>query len=52
MQQAAESAPEVFAERMEDLHRFVMKGSRESGFRSAEVNEAAELNSLQGYNRK
>ena len=52
MQQAAESAPEVFAERMEDLHRFVMKGSRESGFRSAEVNEAAELNSLQGYKRK
>jgi hypothetical protein len=35
MQQAAESAPEVFAERMEDLHRFVMKGSREAGFRAA-----------------
>ena len=34
MQQAAESAPEVFAERMEDLHRFVAAGARESGFRA------------------
>ena len=49
MQQAAESAPEVFAERMEDLHRFVAAGARESGFRSAEVNEEAELKSLQRY---
>jgi hypothetical protein len=52
MMAAAEAAPDIFAERMEDLHRFVMSGSREAGFRSAEVNEAAELNSLQGYNRK
>jgi len=36
MQQAAEAAPEVFAERMEDLHRFVAAGSREAGFRAAE----------------
>jgi hypothetical protein len=36
MQRAAEAAPEVFQERMEDLHRFVAQGSRESGFRAAE----------------
>ena len=52
MQHAAEAAPDIFAEKMEDLHRFVMKGSREAGFRSVEVNEAAELKSLQGYKRK
>jgi hypothetical protein len=28
MNRAAESAPEVFQERMEDLHRFVAAGSR------------------------
>jgi hypothetical protein len=27
MQQASESCPDVFAERMEDLHRFVAAGS-------------------------
>ena len=52
MMAAAEAAPEIFVERMEDLHRFIAAGSRESGFRSAEVNEAAELTSLQGYKRK
>ena len=26
MQRAARAAPEVFAERMEDLHKFVLKG--------------------------
>ena len=52
MMAAAEAAPEIFVERMEDLHRFIVAGSRESGFRSAEVNEAAELTSLQGYKRK
>jgi hypothetical protein len=36
MQRAAEGAPEVFQERMEDLHRFVAAGSREAGFRAAE----------------
>ena len=35
MQQAAAAAPDVFAERMEDLHRFVAAGSREAGFRAA-----------------
>jgi len=35
MQQAAESASDIFAERMEDLHRFVAAGSREAGFRAA-----------------
>jgi hypothetical protein len=30
MQRAAESCPEVFAERMEDLHRFVAAGSRQA----------------------
>jgi hypothetical protein len=28
MQRAAEAAPEVFQERMEDLHRFVAQGVR------------------------
>jgi len=28
MQRAAEAAPDVFAEQMEDLHRFVAAGSR------------------------
>ena len=47
MTRAAESAPEVFQERMEDLHRFVA-----TGVRAAADNEAAELTSLQGYKRK
>jgi len=47
MQRAAEGSPEVFQERMEDLHRFVA-----TGVRAAEVNEAAELASLQGYKHK
>jgi hypothetical protein len=44
MNRAAHSAPEVFQERMEDLHRFVA-----TGVRATAENEAAELNSLQGY---
>jgi hypothetical protein len=44
MNRAAASAPEVFQERMEDLHRFVA-----TGVRATADNEAAELNSLQGY---
>ena len=28
MQRAAETSPDIFAERMEDLHRFVAAGSR------------------------
>jgi hypothetical protein len=44
MQRAARQSPEVFQERMEDLHRFVA-----AGVRAAAGNEAAELNSLQGY---
>ena len=47
MNRAAEAAPEVFQERMEDLHRFVA-----TGVRAAAGNEAAELASLQGYKRK
>ena len=43
MNRAAESAPEVFQEQMEDLHRFVMKGSRESGFRAERPVQAAEI---------
>ena len=27
MQRAADAAPEVFQQRMEDLHRFILKGS-------------------------
>ena len=41
---AAAAAPEVFQERMEDLHRFVA-----TGVRQAAGNEAAELKSLQRY---
>ena len=44
MNRAAAGAPEVFQERMEDLHRFVA-----AGVRQAAGNEAAELKSLQGY---
>jgi hypothetical protein len=44
MQRAARQSPEVFQEQMEDLHRFVA-----TGVRATADNEAAELNSLQGY---
>ena len=44
MNRAAQAAPEVFQERMEDLHRFVA-----TGVRQAAGNEAAELKSLQRY---
>jgi hypothetical protein len=44
MNRAASAAPEVFQERMEDLHRFVA-----TGVRATADNEAAELTSLQGY---
>ena len=44
MQRAAAGAPEVFQERMEDLHRFIA-----AGVRTAAGNEAAELKSLQRY---
>jgi hypothetical protein len=47
MQRAAAGSPDVFQERMEDLHRFVA-----TGVRAAAGNEEAELNSLQGYKRK
>jgi hypothetical protein len=36
MRRAAESAPEVFQERMEDLHRFVAAGSRAAQQQEAE----------------
>ena len=44
MNRAAQGAPEVFQEQMEDLHRFVA-----TGVRQAAGNEAAELKSLQRY---
>ena len=44
MNRAAAAAPEVFQERMEDLHRFIA-----TGVRQAAGNEAAELKSLQRY---
>ena len=47
MLRAASAAPEVFQEQMEDLHRFVA-----TGVRATAENEAAELNSLQGYKNK
>jgi hypothetical protein len=36
MKRAAESAPDVFQERMEDLHRFVAAGSRAAQQQEAE----------------
>ena len=44
MNRAATATPEVFQERMEDLHRFVA-----TGVRQAAGNEEAELKSLQRY---
>ena len=43
MMAAAEAAPDIFSERMEDLHRFVMKGSREAGFTAERSVHAAEI---------
>jgi len=45
MLRAAQGAPEVFAERMEDLHRFIAQGSRQAA--EAEDDEDAEL--MRGY---
>jgi hypothetical protein len=47
MNRAAQGAPEVFQEQMEDLHRFIA-----TGVRATAENEAAELTSLQGYKDK
>jgi len=46
MQRAAEGAPEVFQERMEDLHRFVAAGSRAAA-QQQEDDRDTEL--LRGY---
>ena len=43
MMAAAEAAPDIFTERIEDLHRFVMSGSREAGFRAERSVHAAEI---------
>ena len=37
MTRAAEAAPDVFAERMEDLHRFVAAGSRAADSQDSEL---------------
>ena len=37
MQRAARMAPDVFAEQMEDLHRFVAAGSRQAADNEAEL---------------
>ena len=44
MNRAAEGAPEVFQERMEDLHRFVAAGSR-----AAQEENVADAELLRGY---
>ena len=44
MNRAAEGAPEVFQERMEDLHRFVAQGSR-----AAAEEDLRDQALLQGY---
>jgi hypothetical protein len=46
MNRAAQAAPEVFQEQMEDLHRFVAQGSRAAAHEQ-EYEKAAEL--LRGY---
>jgi len=46
MQRAAEGAPEVFQERMEDLHRFVAAGSRAAAHEQEDLRDQA---LLQGY---
>jgi len=45
MQRAAEAAPDVFQERMEDLHRFVAAGSRAA----AEQDDLEGKELVQGY---
>ena len=47
MDRAAAGAPEVFQERMEDLHRFVATGVRQAAAQQQENREDAEL--LRGY---
>jgi hypothetical protein len=42
MQRAAQAAPDIFQERMEDLHRFVLKGEQQ------DPSDIVEL--MQGYN--
>jgi len=44
MNRAAEGAPEVFQERMEDLHRFVA-----AGVRAAQEENVADAELLRGY---
>ena len=44
MQRAAEGAPEVFQERMEDLHRFVAAGQR-----AAQEESVTDAELLRGY---
>ena len=43
MKRAAEAAPDVFAERMEDLHRFVTKGQQELLAREQQLKEKLEF---------
>jgi hypothetical protein len=44
MQRAAEAAPDVFQERMEDLHRFVAVGVR-----AAEQSDLDDAEFMRGY---
>ena len=43
MDRAAEGAPDVFAERMEDLHKFVTKGQQEVLAREQQLKEKLEF---------
>ena len=43
MDRAAEGAPDVFQERMEDLHKFVTKGQQEILAREQELKEKLEF---------
>jgi hypothetical protein len=43
MDRAAEGAPEVFQERMEDLHKFVTKGQQEILAREQQLKEKLEF---------
>jgi hypothetical protein len=43
MDRAAQGAPDVFAERMEDLHKFVTKGQQELEAREQQLKEKLEF---------
>jgi hypothetical protein len=43
MKKAAQTSPDIFAERMEDLHKFVTKGQQEVLAREQQLKEKLEF---------